>query len=337
MKAFSERNPVMLAVAGTAVLAVVALGTFYSDDLPVIGGGTSYAADFTDAAGLKTGDDVTVAGVKVGTIRSITLDGDHVRVDFRVRDTWIGNTSTAAVKIKTLLGQEYVAIDPAGDARLDPGGVIPAGRTTTPLDVSSALSRLSTTVGAIDTRQLAQSFQTLSAAFADTPATIRSTLDGLTALSRTISDKDAELQQLAQRANDVTGVVSDSNKQFTELIDAGGALLTELQQRSAAITQLLDGTTRFAAQLSGLVHDDDAVLGPALRQLSHVTSILTSDNADLAEALRLIGPYYSMLNDTMGSGRWIDVYLCGLFDRTGTPVLDANAQRDCTPPAGGGR
>lgn len=337
MKAFSERNPIVLAVVGTAVLALVAFGVFYSGDLPVIGGGTDYAADFTDAAGLRTGDDVTVAGVKVGTIRSITLAGDRVRVGFRVKNTWIGNTSTAAVKIKTLLGQEYVAIDPEGDGPLAAGGVIPAGRTTTPLDVTSALSRLSSTVGAIDTQQLAQSFQTLSAAFADTPPTVRSALDGLSALSKTISDKDADLQALARRANDVTGVVSDSNQQFTALINAGGALLTELQQRSAAITQLLDGTTSLAAQLSGLVHDDDAVLGPALRQLSQVTSILTSDNANLDEALRLIGPYYSMLNDTMGSGPWIDIYVCGLFDGTGAPVLDASARRDCAPPAGGGR
>ena len=337
MKAFGERNPIVLAVAGTAVLALVGLGTFYSADLPVIGGGTDYAANFTDAAGLATGDDVTVAGVKVGTIQSITLAGDQVRVGFRVKDTWIGNTSTAAVKIKTLLGQEYVAIDPEGDGPLASGGVIPTSRTTTPLDVTSALSRLSTTVGAIDTQRLAQSFQTLSAAFADTPATVRSALDGLTALSRTISAKDADLQALAQRANDVTGVVSDSNQRFTALINAGAALLSELQQRSSAITQLLAGTTQLATQLTGLVHDDDAVLGPALQQLSRVTSILTSNNANLDEALRLIGPYYSMLNDAAGSGPWVDIYVCGLFDSSGAPVLDANARRDCNPPTGGGR
>lgn len=337
MKAFSERNPIVLAVVGTVVLALVAFGVFYSDDLPVIGGGADYAADFTDAAGLHTGDDVAVAGVKVGTIRSITLAGNRVRIGFRVKNTWIGNASTAAVKIKTLLGQEYIAIDPEGDGPLAPDGVIPSSRTTTPLDVTSALSRLSTTVGAIDTQQLAQSFRTLSAAFADTPPTVRSALNGLTALSKTISDKDADLQTLARRANDVTGVVSDSDQQFTALINAGGALLTELEQRSAAITQLLNGTTRLAAQLTGLVHDDDAILGPALHQLSQVTSILTSNNANLDQALRLIGPYYSMLNDSMGSGPWIDIYVCGLFDSAGTPVLDSTAQRDCNPPTGGGR
>lgn len=337
MKAFSERNPIVLAVAGTAVLALVALGTFYSNDLPLIGGGTGYAADFTDAAGLRGGDDVTVAGVKVGTIQSITLDGDQVRVGFQVKNAWIGNTSTAAVKIKTLLGQESVAIDPEGDAPLPAGGVIPTSRTTTPLDVTSALSKLSSTVGAIDTRQLAQSFQTLSAAFANTAPSVRSALDGLTALSKTISDKDADLQALAQRANDVTGVVSDSNQQFTALINAGGELLTELEQRSDAITQLLNGTTQLATQLTGLVHDDDAVLGPALQQLSAVTSILTSNNANLNEALRLIGPYYSLLNDTAGTGPWIDIYVCGLFDSNGVPELNANAKRDCNPPAGGGQ
>ncbi len=337
MKGFSERNPIVLAVAGTAVLALVAFATFHADDLPLIGGGSDYAANFTDAAGLHTGDDVTVAGVKVGTIRSITLAGNQVRIGFRVKDAWIGNSSTAAVKIKTLLGQEYVDIDPEGDAALAAGSEIPISRTTTPLDVSGALSRLSSTVGAIDTKQLAQSFQTLSDAFATTAPSVRSALDGLTSLSKAISDKDADLQTLAKRANDVTGVVSDSNQQFASLITAGSELLTELQQRSAAITQLLNGTKQLATQLTGLVHDDDAVLGPALQQLGQVTSILNSNNGNLDEALRLLGPYYTMLNDAMGSGHWIDVYICGLFDRNGAPVLDSTAQRDCTPPTGGGR
>ena len=80
-----------------------------------------------------------VAGVSVGKVSDVTLEGTHVRVDFDVDSTWIGDQSTAAIKIKTLLGQKYLAIDPLGDKSLDPGTAIPLTRTTAPYDVTTAL------------------------------------------------------------------------------------------------------------------------------------------------------------------------------------------------------
>src|SRR6201999_300975 len=100
---------------------------------------TGYHADFTEAAGLRSGDDVRVAGVSVGKVSDISLEGTHVRVDFAVDTTWIGDSSTAAIKIKTLLGQKYLAIDPLGDKSLDPDTAIPLSRTSSTYDVTTAL------------------------------------------------------------------------------------------------------------------------------------------------------------------------------------------------------
>jgi phospholipid/cholesterol/gamma-HCH transport system substrate-binding protein len=334
MKGFSERNPIVIAVIGLVTIAAVATATFYADDLPIIGGGTTYTANFTDASGLKSGDDVRIAGVKVGKVDSIGLYRRHVRVRFKSKGAWIGDQSTAAIKIKTLLGQEYIDIDPLGSHGLSASNPIPLRRTTTPLDVSAALSGLSSTVGSIDTTQLATSFDTLSAAFQDAPADIHSSLVGLSRLSRTISSRDAQLTKLAGNTQQLTASLADSNKQFAALINDGALLLQELEERSSAITDLLDGTRSLATQLSGLVHDDNAILGPALTQLSKVTTILTANQGNLKEALRLIGPYYTLLNNATGSGHWVDIYICGLFDRNDQPQLDANAKRNCAPKAG---
>lgn len=334
MKAFSERNPITLAVVGLTTIAAVAVATFYADDLPVIGGGDSYAANFGDAGGLKEGDDVRVAGIKVGDITSIELVKTHVRVEFRVKDAWIGDRSTAAIKIKTLLGEEYVDIDPQGSRRLAEATPIPRSRTTTPLDVSAALSGLSRTTGAIDTTQLSRSFDTLSEAFRNTPAAVRSALDGLSRLSETIAKRDATLSQLARNTNRISGTLKDSNGNIAKLIEDGNLLLQELQRRSQAITGLLTGTRDLARQLAGFVRDNDATLKPALAKLSTVTDILVANKGNLDKALKLVGPYYGLLTNATGNGRWLDVYLCGLFDGSGAPILDANAKRDCTPPGG---
>lgn len=333
MKAFSERNPIAIAVAGLVGLAAIGLGVFYSNQ--IIGTGTTYSADFTDAGGLRDGNDIRIAGVKVGTIDSISLHGTQVRVTFDVKDAWVGNATTASIRIKTLLGQEYIALEPAGDAPQDAGKTIPSSRTSTPIDVVAALSSLSNTAGNIDTTQVAKSFEVLAAAFKNTPKSVHATLTGLTDLSKVIASRDTQLRQLAENTRQVTGTLSQSNDQFATLINDGALLLQELQARSSAITSLLNGTKQLATQLSVLVDNNDKTIGPALKSLGKVTTILADNQGNIEKALKLIGPYYTLLNDSAGNGHWLDAYICGLFDSNDVPILDRTVVRDCAPGGSG--
>ena len=350
MKGFSERNPVVIAVVGMVALLVIGFGIFNSRNLPVVGDGPTYTANFTEAAGLRSGDDVTVAGVSVGTVSGVDLVDGHVRVECRVKNAWLGDQSTAAIRIQTLLGAKYLAITPVGTKALKTSQTIPLDRTDAPFDVTTAFEQFSSTVSDIDTDQLGQSFEALSQAFAGTPDTVRSTLSGLTDLSRSISSRDAQLNKLLANTRTVTATVVDSNSQIEALINDGDLLLTELQARSAAVTALFQGTVSLSQQLTGLVNDNQAKLAPALASLSTVTDVLQANQASLKKALSLLGPYYSQLNNAVGNGRWLDTYICGLFGATapvtnasgsGTtqvpvPILDNSTPRDCSPQSGGG-
>ncbi len=204
IKPVRERNPVAVALVGLFVLALVAVAAYRADALPYIGGGTTYDADFTESAGLGDGDEVRIAGVKVGEVTGVALDGDKVKVSFKVESAWIGDASTVGIAIKTLLGEKYLAVDPLGNARQDPHERIPASRTTSPYDVTQAFNGLGETIGAIDTRQLAKSFETISATFKDSPPDVKSAADGLSALSRTVSERDAQLATLLKGSKQLT-------------------------------------------------------------------------------------------------------------------------------------
>jgi phospholipid/cholesterol/gamma-HCH transport system substrate-binding protein len=69
------------------------------------------------------------------------------------------------------------------------------------------------------------------------------------------------------------------------------------------------------------VADNQKQLGPALAQLDQVTDILTKYGAQLDRSLELAGPYFRVLNNTTGSGRWIDTYVCGLIEENREPCI----------------
>jgi phospholipid/cholesterol/gamma-HCH transport system substrate-binding protein len=326
-----ERNPVAVGAVGLLVLALLALVAYNASALPVIGGGTAYSAAFTEAAGLRPGNEVRVAGVKVGKVTGVSLDGDEVEVGFTVRHTWIGDASTAAIGIKTLLGEKYLAVDPLGSRPQDPGKRIPKSRTTSPYDVTQAFDGLGRTLGSIDTRQLATSFRTISDTFKNTPSSVRSAADGLSSLSQTISSRDAELARLLTGAKQLTQTLAGQNSRFQSLISDGDLLLGEVQKRRDAIHSLLTGTQDLGIQLSGLVADNDRQLGPTLDALDRVTDVLLANQSSLDQALALAGPYYRLVGNTLGNGRWFDSYLCGLLPRSYLPAGTPPAQ-GCQPP-----
>ena len=332
---FAERNKVAVALTGLTALVLIFAMTFYADSLPIIGGGTTHTADFAEGGGLKSGNEVRVAGVKVGEVTGVSLDGTTVKVKFRVKDVRLGSETSAAIKVKTLLGQKYLSLDPLGRDELK--GDVPLSRTTTPYDVNAAFSQLSTTVSEIDTDKMEQSFEALSTAFKDTPQSVRTTISGLTDLSRTISSRDEELAGLLQSTNKVSKTLKGRNAEFAKIINDGSSLLGELESRRDAVKALLTGTSSLGTQLEGLVRDNEKQLRPALAKLDKVSAILTRNQDNLESALKKLGPYYGVLASATGNGPWIDVYLCGLFDDNGRPQLDNEAERNCTPAKGGGK
>ncbi|QMU71063.1 MCE family protein [Streptacidiphilus sp. P02-A3a] len=335
-KPLRERNPVLVGLVGVVVCALLSAAAYDADALPLVGsGGTHYSAYFSEAAGLQTGDDVSVAGVKVGQVTSVTLDGAQVKVGFQVQGAWVGDASTAAIDIRTLLGAKYLAVDPLGDAAQRPGQTIPRSRTTSPFDVTQALDGLGQTLDSVNSAQLAASFQAIAETFKDTPPSVRSAVTGLSALSQTISSRDAALAKLLSASASLTSTVAAQDNQLATLITDGNLLLAEVQSRRDAIHALLTGTTQLGTQLTGLVQDNDRQLAPTLTALSRVVAVLQANQNNLDQVLALAGPYYQQLGDTLGNGRWFDVYLCGLIPENYLPTGKQSASGCLAPSTGG--
>jgi phospholipid/cholesterol/gamma-HCH transport system substrate-binding protein len=312
MKPFRERNPVTIGAVSIVVLLVVLLLAFNTNRLPFIGGGKTYAAAFTDLSGLKKGDDVRVAGVKVGKVSGFGLKNGHVEVKFQVKGVHLGDQTSAAIRVKTLLGTKYLSLDPQGTGNLSAHPGIPLTRTTTPFDVPAAFSALTTTIQAVDTKRLAQSFNTIADTFNNSPAEIKSALTGLSRLSQTVASRDTQLQQLLASADNVTGVLAARSPEVKKLIDDGDLLLQVLHERRAQIHALLVDTADLAEQLTGLVRDNRAQLEPALAHLRTVVSILKKNQTNLDHSVQVLAPFVRDFANTLGNGQWFDTVVYNL-------------------------
>ena len=321
-KPFSRRNPTTIGAIGLVLILVLLWAAFNAANLPIIGGGTTYTAYFTEDAGLRATDEVRIAGVKVGQVDGISIDHDQVKVTFKVKSGFIGDQSTVAIAIKTLLGEKYLAVDSLGQKAQKPGDAIPTSRTTSPFDVYTAFTQLTNKVEAINTPSLTQALDTLAGAFSDTPASVRSALDGLSRLSTTIASRDSQLQQLLAQADNVTGVLAQRSDQLTQLFRDGNLILAELNARRDQIHALLINTTALSIQLEGLVQDNQKTIGPLLSNLQTILQTLNANQASLDQGLALLGPFYRVFNNTIGNGHWFDNYICN-FNAVGIGGLIA--------------
>lgn len=328
MKPFRDRNPVIIGAICVSAILLGVLTAFQLDNITAMFG-TKYRAAFNDASGLKPSDEVRIAGVKVGKVVSVKLAGfdedkpnPYVEVRFQVDNgVELGTQTRALIAIKTVVGQKFLALEPEGPGEMQSNELIPRSRTASPFDVIDAFSGLADTVSKVDVEQLAEALGVLAGTFEKTPPHVKSSLKGLSRLSKSVAKRDEQLRLLLKRTRGVTKVLADRKEEFRKLVKDGNLLLEEVSNRKDAIHNLLVGTDELARQLSGLVTDNREQLQPALKELRGVVKILKRNKANLESTLEQMVPFLKAFTNVVGNGRWFDNYIDG-FVQPFTPGVN---------------
>lgn len=330
---FSEMNQVRLGFAGLVACALVVGLSFNVGAIRAAMFGTDYEAVFAESGGLKKGDDVRVAGLTVGSVRSVGIEGTAVVVDFTVEDLELGDRSTAAIKSDNALGRKFVQIVPGGDGRTE---TIPLERTTAPYGVTEALGDLSATTAELDVDQLEKSLSSLSSMFAETPEELRDAVRGVGRLSESISSRDTELAQLFEKAESVTGVLADRNIELTRLMGDGALFFEEITARRQVIHDLLVNARAVARELDALVEDNEDTIGATLDELAGVIAVLDKNEENLEYAVQNLGGFIRSLGEAVGGGPFFYAYLQNLAPVDMAPVIADLLRNDGAATGGGG-
>jgi phospholipid/cholesterol/gamma-HCH transport system substrate-binding protein len=273
-----------------------------------------YQALFSQAGGLRAGNDVTVSGIKVGTVSDVSLKGGDALVTFNIDGkVQLGSATTAHIQTGSLLGQRVLALESEGSGKLRPMDVVPIPRTSSPYSLTEATGELTTDVAGTDTESLNQSLETLSQTINQVAPQLGPTFDGLTRLSEILNSRDQTLDDLLKHASRVTGILSERSQQVNALILNANDLLAVLVQRRQAIVDLLSNTSAVAKQLTALVHDNERTLAPTLDKLNAVTAVLQKNRDNIALALPRLAKYEITLGEDVASGYYFLAFVPNLL------------------------
>ena len=256
----------------------------------------------------------------MGKVRSIELKGSRVQVKFQVDSgAKFGKETGAQIKVKTILGSMFLALQPAGEGQLAEGTDIPVSRTSSPYNVVDVFEGLAERSERIDTDQLATALDTLATLTRNTPEEFRSALKGVSALSANVAKRDDELNELLGNLDDVSQVLGDRKDDIIALMQDSDVLFRALVARRQAVSDLLDSTATLSRELTLLVRQSRADLKPALDQLQGVVDLLNDNQENLDKSLRLLAPFYRVFANTLGNGPWFDTIIQNFPPAPGSP------------------
>ena len=220
----------------------------------VAGRTVPYAAVFTDVFGLREGDDVRMAGVRVGRVEGIELDGKHARVDFVVQsDQQVLGTTVASVTYQNIVGQRYLGLSlgSVGDpGPLPAGSVIPVDRTDPSFDVGALLNGYEPLFSLLDPNAADDLTQGVIQSLQGDNASITALVDQTSQLTDAFAGRDEELGAVITDLNSVVGNLARHNDDLDQVITTTRGVVSTFEARRPELVDSMGTISRVMRQLS---------------------------------------------------------------------------------------
>jgi phospholipid/cholesterol/gamma-HCH transport system substrate-binding protein len=302
------RNPVTYGLIFGLVGALVVAAAIVVPELMLVARTRDYQAQFANASGLRPDDAVYVAGVPSGKVTGVELAGDKVVVEFRLdSDRPLGAATTASIKLATILGRRYLAVEPAGRGELAAGGTIPIDRTSVPYILDDLGRQATETTGELDLDQLRTALNTVAETMPKDSGLVTSALDGVTAAATLVNDHSGQITQLLDGAQTLTTALLDQRDTITALLGDANTVATALAQRRTVIQQLLADLASLTELAQGFLDRNSAEVESVLTALHGLTDTLATNEQALGQVIERLGPVSSYYANVTGNGNWVDI------------------------------
>jgi phospholipid/cholesterol/gamma-HCH transport system substrate-binding protein len=299
-------------VVGAALVLLVLANTMANQ---VSGGTQTYQADFTNASGLRPGDDVRAAGVKVGRVQKIELHRGAARVEFDLTKKQPIYTDTRlSVRYQNLLGQRYLAMlpGPNGTEHLRAGSVVPRDRTDPGFDITTLLNGFEPLFATLEPEQVNRLSESIVAVLQGQGGTVESLLQETASLTNHLADRDEVLGKVLDNLTPVLQNLAARGDDLNQTVKDLRALMTALAKERRSIGGSIDGVSELSEAMSDLVAEARPPLKrdvKAFREFGRI-SVREMDRINaLFENLPIASAAFAR---PMSHGSWLNMYICNM-------------------------
>jgi phospholipid/cholesterol/gamma-HCH transport system substrate-binding protein len=276
----------------------------------------AYQAEFTSAAELGPGDDVRLAGVTVGRVKSVRLTKNATaRVEFTVDDSVQMTTdTTVTIRYRNLIGDRYLALSVPLDGKDDlaPGDTLPLTQTTAALDLTAVFNGFKPLFAGLDANAINALSLSLVRALQGEGGTIASLMNGTGSLGEAIADNDATIGALVRDLTTVLTTLNERSGPFNRLITHLRDFSSGLARGRVQIVDALAGIDRLAAATAHLLVRARPHLAGTIRGLSTTARRLHQHQDVLEEKLDLLPVKLNAIIRSAQYGSWFQFFQCGI-------------------------
>jgi phospholipid/cholesterol/gamma-HCH transport system substrate-binding protein len=310
---------VVVTLVCTALLAMTITNTSFQS-------AKEYKARFTDVTALNEGDDVRIAGVRVGQIETIDIvDRRVAEVTFSVDSHRRVPVSTlATVKYRNLVGQRYIALSQGAgdvDTMLQPGDTIPVEHTAPALNLTQLFNGFKPLFKALSPGDINKLSYEIIQVLQGEGGTIQSLLAHTASLTSTIARKDQVIGDLIDNLNSVLSTVNSHDQQLGTLVSTLQQLVSGLATDRQPIGDAISALADLTGPTTQLLDQARAPLKADIKGLQAVSTILDNDSPLVDQFLRQLPGKVATITPVGSYGSWFNFYLCRVSGSVGLSSL----------------
>ena len=295
------------------------------------GGGHHFTAIFTDATSLNSGDDVRMAGVRIGQVSHVSVvNRRQAKVTFSIKsDVRLATTATATIRYRNLVGQRYISLDQGSgspDVQLRPGSTIGLDDTAPALDLTALFNGFQPLFRALDPNEVNELSGEIIQVFQGEGSTVDSLLSQTATLTTTIANKDQVIGEVIDNLNDVLGTVNQRGNELGTLVTTLSQLVSGLSQDRGAIAGAITGISGLTNSVSDLLANGRAPLQASIDSLGALSQNLNQNTPLVNQFLHNLPTKLSTIGRLASYGSWVNFYVCSITGKVPVPIDPSSKQ-----------
>jgi phospholipid/cholesterol/gamma-HCH transport system substrate-binding protein len=284
-----------------------------------------YAARFADVTSLSVGDDVRIAGVRVGQVESIDLVDQRVaRVRFSIdARRKLPMSVSATIKYRNMIGQRYISLERGVgplNTLLEPGSEIQLDHTRPALDLTVLFNGFKPLFQALNPDDVNKLSQEIVQVLQGEGGTVESLLAHTASLTSALADKDKVIGEVITNLNNVLDTVNSHSDQLRDLIISLQQFVSGFAKDRQPIGEAISSLDELAGATAGLVEDSRQPLKDSIAALGQVSANLADNEKIVDEALRRLPVKMEDIGRVVSYGSWLNTFLCSADVAPGVPM-----------------